>query len=101
MGKVIFFFIRASTYNSCSNCSGRCSATCGIPTTNMCSSSACVGGPTCINQSAITHACNGSASGCSSTYCFNSCGLNACASMCSDKSCNGLATIVFNFLYYI
>ena len=66
----------------------------------MCSSSACVGAPSCINQSAIGATCNGSYFGCSSAYCYSSCGVSACASMCSD-ACNGLATIVFSYIFDI
>jgi hypothetical protein len=84
----LLFF--TSTYNSCSSCSGQCSYNCGTPTTSMCSSSACAGYPSCVNQAAINA---GSGSwGCSNKYCYNECGGSACDSMC-QKTCYGLATV--------
>ena len=65
----------------------------------MCSSSACAGFPSCVNQSMVGS--NGGAFGCSSAYCYSSCGVSACASMCSDESCNGLVTIVFSYIFDI
>ena len=65
----------------------------------MCSSSACAGNPSCINQNVID--IYGGGYGCSSSQCYNACGVSACESMC-QKSCNGLATMYFtNFTTFI
>ena len=87
----------ASTYNSCSSCSGRCSANCGTPVDSMCSNSACYGHPSCINNAEFNAT---GYYGCSQSYCFSSCGSSKCSNMCYSE-CNGLATSRFYFTYIV
>ena len=100
--------IIASTYNSCSNCGGYCSANCG-PSDYNCAST-CLA--ECSTSSGCTNACkqgacnlNGCGGGCYPSGCTGNCIGNSCASHCQASKCfssicTGLATIVF-YLNYI
>ena len=105
MGEIIFFIIScAASYDSCSTCrGGTCTSSCISNCSDICVDNSCSNGCryysysgcssctlTCIG-SAYVLGCNYNCSGgCGSSNCKNS-----CIKMCSDASCNGLATVYF------
>ena len=85
MPPLIIFLYTASTYDSCSNCHGRCSSSCYVACDENCfigndCSAGCIA-PSCKGNANQCRACGGAAE----------CSYGA---LCSNF-CFGLATIVF------
>ena len=92
-GEGYFFFIRAASYDSCSNCGGSCTSGCGNASSYPDVQAGCAA--FCDTKPCQNNCSNGCGSGCASS-CKESC-HSGCVTGGCIRYCNGLATIVFLF----